>query len=72
MNQELLKKLQLQAGGSFYPEVNPHLQEIFARLVMQECIEVIKQQESLPVGFLQSKPAHVHELAIKQHFGIAE
>ena len=65
-----LKQLSLMAGGSHYPIINPQLQQKFAELIIQECIEVIMQQETKPEGFLQSKPAHVHELAIRQHFGI--
>ena len=35
MNKELLKKLQLQAGGSHYPDINPQIQELFAKLIVE-------------------------------------
>ena len=37
MNQELLKRLQLEAGGSHYPDINPDLQARFAELIVREC-----------------------------------
>lgn len=43
MNKELLKELQLQAGGSHYPNINPQMQEAFARLIIGECINAIKR-----------------------------
>lgn len=67
---EKLKHLSLMAGGSHYPMINPELQQKFAELIIQECIEVIQLQETLPEGFLQPKPSHIHALAIQQHFGI--
>ena len=67
---EQLKRFSLMAGGSLYPEINSELQQKFAELIIRECIEVIRLQETKPEGFLQPKPAHVHELAIQQHFGI--
>jgi len=67
---EKIKQLSLQAGGSLYPGVNSELQQKFAELVIRECIEVIRLQETKPEGFLQPKSAHVHELAIQKHFGI--
>lgn len=42
MNKELLKQFQLQAGGSHYPEINPQMQEAFARLIVQECIDAVR------------------------------
>jgi hypothetical protein len=39
---EKLKELSLQAGGSHYPVVNPALQEAFARLIIDECIDAVK------------------------------
>jgi len=42
----------------------------FAELIIRECISVTHQQERVPEGFFYPKAAHVHELAIKQHFGI--
>ncbi len=42
----------------------------FGQLVVQDCIRVVHQQGIIPTGFFYAKPAHIHELAIKQHFGI--
>jgi hypothetical protein len=42
----------------------------FAELVIQECIKIMHTNERIPEGFFYAKPAHVHELVIKQHFGI--
>ena len=42
MNKELLKELQLQAGGSHYPEINPSIQATFARLIVEECINAVR------------------------------
>lgn len=43
MNNQLLSELQLQAGGSHYPLINPEIQEAFARLVIKECVESVKR-----------------------------
>jgi hypothetical protein len=39
-------------------------------LVIDKCVEIMDQQERLPAGFLAAKAAHIHEYAIKTHFGI--
>ncbi len=41
MNKKL-KELSLQAGGSHYPSINPDMQEAFARLIINECIDAVK------------------------------
>jgi hypothetical protein len=46
MNKELLKNLQLQAGGSHYPSINPDMQLTFARLVVNECIEAVRKTDT--------------------------
>lgn len=43
--------------------------EEFAKLIINECISVIHEQERIPKEFFYPKSAHMHELAIKQHFG---
>ena len=45
MNKELLKEFQLQAGGSHYPDINPKMQEAFARMIVQECIRTVDQAD---------------------------
>ncbi len=41
MNKKL-KELSLQAGGSHYPGINTAMQEKFAELIINECIEAVK------------------------------
>lgn len=43
MNKKLLYKLQLAAGGSLYPSINPQIQEKFAELLLQECYDAIDE-----------------------------
>jgi len=45
MNKELIKEFQLQAGGSHYPSINPQMQEVFARMIVQECIRAVDQAD---------------------------
>jgi hypothetical protein len=42
MNKELLKRFQLEAGGSHYPDINPKIQEQFAELIVRECADLVK------------------------------
>jgi len=42
---------------------------ILGRLIIAECVTVLHEQERIPAGFFYAKPAHVHKLAIEQHFG---
>lgn len=46
--------------------------ERLARLVIEECIQVIHKQERIPEQFFYPKSASTHELAIKTHFGIEQ
>ena len=39
MNQ-ILKNFSLQAGGAHYPEINPKMQEVFARMIIEKCAEL--------------------------------
>lgn len=43
---------------------------ILGRLIIAECVTVLHEQEQIPKGFLYPKGAHIHELAIRQHFGV--
>lgn len=45
---------------------------ILANLLIDECIQIIREQERLPAGFLYAKGANVLESAIKKHFGELE
>jgi len=42
----------------------------FAKLVIDECVSVMRDQEKIPAGFIQSKNTDIHEVAINNHFGI--
>ena len=64
MNKELLKNLQLMAGGSFYPDINPDIQERFAQLILLECIDICENGTSTQMT--SSGAAGM----IKQRFGI--
>ena len=43
---------------------------IFAELIIQNCINIIHEQDRIPKEFFYPKSAHQHELAIKDYFGI--
>ena len=47
-------------------------QEMFAELIIRECIEIVKEQDTIPAEFVQAKLAHIHESAILNHFGLDE
>lgn len=46
MNKELIKKFQLQAGGSYYPTVNPEMQLSFAKQIINECLDAVKHTDT--------------------------
>lgn len=60
---EILKKLSLDAGGSHYPSINPQLQQKFAELVIEECIDILNQRNDHAVIVNSIKE-------IKEHFGL--
>ena len=64
MNKELLTKLQVQAGGSHYPTINPQMQEKFAELIVQECVRICEQGTST-----QTTSSGAASM-IRQHFGV--
>ena len=39
---EKIKELALQTGGSHFPDVNSKLLEIFANMIIDECIDAVK------------------------------
>jgi hypothetical protein len=43
---------------------------ILGRLIIDECVKVMHEQERIPAGFFYAKGAHMHELAIREHFGV--
>jgi hypothetical protein len=73
MNKELLKKLQLQAGGSHYPDINPQIQELFAKLIVEECltqIDTVRDGCDEDGEHQQALGADWAGLAVARHFGI--
>lgn len=43
---------------------------IFAKLIVDDCVTIIYEQERVPKEFFYAKPAHQHDIAIKRHFGL--
>ena len=64
MNKELLTRLQLEAGGSHYPSINPEMQERFAELIVKECYVAL-----FPALRDMISRGQAYDL-IKQHFGV--
>ena len=64
MNTEILKKFQLEAGGSFYPGINPKMQERFAELIVKECIKLCNEGSSTQMTSAGAA------LKIAQHFDL--
>ena len=70
--ENLLYESGLTAQGC-WDELDDYAREAiirFGRLVVQDCIQVVHQQERVPSGFFYAKSADINELAIKQHFDI--
>lgn len=42
----------------------------FTELVIEKCICIMKENEMMPVGFIQPKSADLHGTMIRQYFGI--
>ncbi len=68
MNVKYAERMETEHPGDviFYDMFNQR----FAELVIQECINLIHKNERIPKEFFYPKSAQIHELAIKQHFGI--
>jgi hypothetical protein len=63
---EKIKELALQAGGSFYPDVNSKQLERFAELILKECIDICNQ------GTATQTTSSGAAILIKQRFEIKE
>ena len=73
MNKELLRKLQLPAGGSHYPDMIPQIQVLFAKLIVQECLEqidTVRDGCDEDGDHQQALGADWAGLAVARHFGI--
>jgi hypothetical protein len=42
----------------------------FTELLIEKCICIMKENEMMPVGFIQPKSADLHSTMIRAHFGI--
>ena len=73
MNQNLLRKLQVEAGGSHYPDINPDMQARFAELIVQHCIGVCEEMAA-QCGGLPGDGALARDCAhwIRKDFGVEE
>ena len=78
MNKELLRKLQLQAGGSHYPDINPQIQAKFAELIVAECLQYLKD-EAERLYMLEDEDADMlaekcydNIQGLQDHFGVEE
>ena len=60
---EVFKQLSLEAGGSHYPDINPHLQQRFAELVIQHTLQAAR-------AGLEFGPSM--EAAVYRYFGIEQ
>ena len=61
MKKSLLTQLQLEAGGSHYPSINPEMQARFAELIVRECMTNL---------YLNGYDDAV--IQIQKHFGVEE
>ena len=69
---ERIQELMLEAGKTIPGDkhIDADFCKKFAELIVRECVCILHANEKIPKAFFFSKSAHVHELAIKQHFDI--
>lgn len=72
---ELIQQLAKQAKTQVPTGVDvavwiEHYNLILGRLIINECVKVIHEQERIPAGFFYAKGANIQELAIREHFGV--
>jgi hypothetical protein len=48
---EKIKELALQTGGSHYPGVNSELLEMFANMIIDECVDAVKTADMKQIVF---------------------
>ncbi len=66
---EKIHELALQAGGSHYPTVGGNTLELFAKLVVRECLNMIENEAAQ-----YAEPVWAVELVndIKEQFGVEQ
>ena len=66
MNEILLNRLALEAGGAHFPEVFKQNQEQYTRKVLQECYKLFQDSQDLSDEYLAMDLL----FDIQKHFGI--
>ena len=66
MNEILLNRLALEAGGAHFPEVFKQNQEQYTRKVLQECYKLFQDSQDLSSEYLAMDLL----FDIQKHFGI--
>jgi hypothetical protein len=66
VNEILLNRLALEAGGAHFPEVFKQNQEQYTRQVLQECYKLFQDSQQLSSNYL----AIYLLFDIQKHFGI--
>lgn len=71
---EQIKTIALQAGGSHYPEVNSKQLELFAKLLIKQCMYIIVQNRKYASEhkWPASELANVCLYEIDKTFGVTE
>lgn len=67
---EKIKEIALQAGGSFYPDVNSMQLEKFAELIIKECCDMLSKELIIHDGYGYNQ-TKLHR-RLKEHFGVEE
>ncbi len=72
---EKLAHLSLMAGGSHYPSINPDMQQAFANLIIQECIQAVQATDTRHAMTTYDKTMidttiHLSVENIKKTFGV--
>lgn len=44
--------------------------QILSKLLIEECVKIMHEQERIPAGFYYAKSASIHALVIKKYFGV--
>jgi hypothetical protein len=69
--QQLADQARKEVPAGLAPDVwIEHYNALLGRLIINECVKVMHEQERIPEGFFYAKSAEMHELAIRQHFGV--
>ena len=66
---DLIKQFEKQCWNN---QTNHLDSEKFAKAIIEECIKIIHMQERIPKEYFYPKPAFIHDLSIRKHFGLAE